>query len=317
MWQYLIRRLLLAIPTVLLVIVLVFLAVRIAPGDPIDFLIPPDMEGAAKEEYVQMIRRQYGFDRPMHVQLVDYVARLLQGDFGMSLRRRIPVAQELVWRIPNTLQLGVMALLISIVLGILIGIISAVRRYSVLDNATMLGALFGVSMPSFFFGYLLMLIFGLYFDVLPLSGFGGHFYTWDGLKHAIMPAVTLGLGSTAVLARFTRSSMLEVLNEDYIRTARAKGLSERVVVFKHALRNTLIPVITLLGIQFGRVLAGSVVVETVFAWPGVGRYMITAITSRDFPVVQGTVLVIALSFIAANLATDLIYAYIDPRIAYN
>ena len=317
MKEYAARRLLLAFPTMLMVIIVVFFAVRVVPGDPIDFMIPADMEGDARDEYVDMIRAQYGFDRPIHVQLVDYMARIIQLDFGVSLRRRTPVAEELAWRIPNTLQLGFFALVISIVLGIPMGIISAMHRNSLIDNFTMLGALFGVSMPSFFFGYMLMLILGLRFRWFPISGFGGPLYTWEGLRYAIMPGVTLGLASTAVLARFTRSSMLEIVAEDYIRTARSKGVSERIVIVKHALKNALIPVVTLLGIMFGAVLAGSVVVEAVFAWPGVGRYMIGGITSRDFPVVQGSVLVIALGFIVANLLTDLTYAMIDPRIAYD
>lgn len=317
MKEYALRRILLAVPTILLVVIVVFMAVRIVPGDPIDFMIPTDMEGEAKEEYADMIRAQFGFDQPLHIQLFTYMGRLARLDFGSSLRRRTPVAEELSWRVPNTLQLGVVALTVSILLGIPVGIVSAMHRNSVGDNVAMFGALFGVSMPSFFFGYMLMLYFGLNLRLLPLSGFGGPLYTWEGFRHAIMPGVTLALGSLAVLARFTRSSMLEVISEDYIRTARSKGLSERVVIFKHALKNAMIPVVTLLGIMFGAVLAGSVVVEAVFAWPGVGRYMIGGITSRDFPVVQGSVLVIAIGFIFANLLTDLTYAFIDPRIAYD
>ncbi len=317
MTEYTIRRLLLVAPTALIVIIVVFLAVRVVPGDPIDFMIPADMAGDAREEYTAMIRAHYGFDQPMHLQLVDYLGRVLRLDFGESLRRRTPVAEELAWRIPNTLQLGVLALTMSVLLGVPIGIISAVRRGTFLDNLSMLGALFGVSMPSFFFGYMLMLFLGLHLRVLPLSGYGGPIYTWEGMRHAIMPGTTLALASLAVLARFTRSSMLEVIAEDYIRTARSKGISERRVILKHALKNALIPVVTLLGIMFGATLAGSVVVEAVFAWPGVGRYMIGGITARDFPVVQASVLVIALGFIMANLLTDLIYAFIDPRIAYD
>ncbi|MFO8059503.1 MAG: ABC transporter permease [Bacillota bacterium] len=317
MKEYALRRLLLAVPTILLVIVVVFMAVRVIPGDPIDFMIPTDMEGDAKEEYADRIRAQYGFDQPLHIQLIDYMGRVIRLDLGSSLRRRTPVVEELVWRVPNTLQLGVFALTVSILLGIPIGIVSAMHRSSLGDNVAMFGALFGVSMPSFFFGYMLMLLFGLNLKILPLSGFGGALYTWEGFRHAVMPGTTLALGSLAVLARFTRSSMLEIIAEDYIRTARSKGVSERVVIFKHALKNALIPVVTLLGIQFGAVLAGSVVVEAVFAWPGVGRYMVGGITSRDFPVVQASVLVIAFGFIFANLLTDLTYAFIDPRIAYD
>jgi ABC-type dipeptide/oligopeptide/nickel transport system permease component len=180
----------------------------------------------------------------------------------------------------------------------------------------MFAALFGVSIPSFWLGFMLMLLFGLYWGILPPSGFGGPLYTQQGIRHAILPALTLGLASAGILARFTRSSVLDILGEDYVRTARAKGLAERVVIVRHAMKNALIPIVTILGIQLGAVLSGSVIVETVFAWPGIGRYLVTGINTRDFPVVQGAVLVVAVSFVLANLLTDLAYAYIDPRVRY-
>jgi len=318
MQVYIVKRLLMMIPTIFVVITVVFFSLHLAPGDPISMLIPPDVGvGDARDEMVTRIKAQYGFDKPLHVQYLRYLGKTVSLDFGRSLRNKTPIVDDLARRLPNTLQLGVLALFISVVLGVGFGVISAVKRDSVLDNLTMFGALFGVSMPSFWFGFMLMLLFGIYWRILPPSGFAGPIYTWEGFRHAILPAVTLGVGSTAVTARFTRSSMLDVINQDYIRTARAKGLSERVVIYRHALKNALIPVVTLLGIQFGALLAGSVITETVFAWPGVGRYMINGITSRDFPVVQGTVLVVALGFVSANFLTDLTYAYIDPRIRYN
>ncbi len=317
MKEYALRRVALTLPTLLMVIVVVFASVRMVPGDPVDFMIPPDMDGDARDDFAERLRAQYGLDQPIPVQFVRYVGQLVRGDLGTSLTSGLSVTEELIWRVPNSFQLGLLAVVISIVVGIPLGIISAIWRGTLVDNLAMLGALFGVSMPAFFFGFLLMLVLGLRWGILPLSGHGGALYTLTGLKYAIMPAIALALGPTAVLARFTRSSMLEVVSEDYIRTARSKGLSEQVVIFRHALRNALIPVVTLLGINFGRILAGSVVIESVFGWPGVGRYMVGAINSRDFPIVQGAVLVVALGFIGANLLTDLAYGFIDPRITYD
>ncbi len=317
MREFIVKRLLLAIPTLLAVMTIVFFSMHLAPGDPVDQMIPPDMEGAARAERVDEIRAQLGLDRPLHIQFGSYVARVLQLDLGESLRHRRSIAGDLQSRIPNTLQLGIMALVIAVLIGVGFGIVSAIRRDTILDNLTTFGALFGVSMPNFFFGFILMLLFGLYLRWLPPSGFGGPIFGWEGFRYAIMPAITLGTASSGILARFTRSSMLEVINEDYIRTARSKGLAERVIIFRHALRNALIPVITLLGIQFGAMLSGSVITEMVFAWPGVGRYLIQGIQTRDFPVVQGTTLIIAVGFVTANFLTDLAYGFIDPRVRYN
>lgn len=313
---YIAKRLLLAIPTVLAVMTVVFFSLYLAPGDPVTMMIPPDLEGEAREAMVEQIRERLGFDRPLHEQYFSYLGRTLRLDLGRSLRHRTHIVDDLRRRIPATLQLGFLSLSIAVTIGVAFGIISAVRRDTLLDNATTFGALFGVSIPNFFFGYILMLVLGLYLRKLPPSGFGGAIYTWEGFRYAILPAVTLGTSSAAVLARFTRSSMLDVINQDYIRTARAKGLAGRVVIFRHALRNALIPVVTLLGMQFGSILSGSVIVESVFAWPGVGRYMIGAINSRDYPVVQATVLMVAIAFVMANFVTDLAYAVIDPRIRY-
>jgi ABC-type dipeptide/oligopeptide/nickel transport system permease component len=281
-----------------------------------DMLIPPDLSGAAGEEIVARIRAEHGFDRPLYSQYLIYLGRLVRLDLGRSLRTNTPVLRDLVRRIPNTLQLGLVALSIAATLGIVFGVLSAVKRDSWVDNSTMFAALFGVSIPSFWLGFMLMLLFGLYWGLLPPSGFGGPLYTQQGIRHAILPALTLGLASAGILARFTRSSVLDILGEDYVRTARAKGLAERVVIVRHAMKNALIPIVTILGIQLGAVLSGSVIVETVFAWPGIGRYLVTGINTRDFPVVQGAVLVVAVSFVLANLLTDLAYAYIDPRVRY-
>lgn len=317
MHAYILKRLLAAVPTILGVVTLVFLALRLAPGDPVDMMIPPDLPSGIRAEIAADIRRHYGFDRPLYVQYTTYLANVATLNFGRSLRHDARVIDDLRRRIPNTLQLGLLALFVSTVLGVTMGVASAVKRGTWVDNTTMFAALFGVSMPSFWLGLLLMLGLGLYLRWLPPSGFGGPIYTWEGLRFAILPALTLGMGGAGVLARFTRASMLDVIHQDYIRTARAKGLRERVTIFKHALKNALIPVVTLLGLQFGALLGGTVIVETVFAWPGVGRYLISGITGRDFPVVQATVIVVATGFVLANLLTDLAYGLIDPRIRYD
>ena len=317
MYAYIIKRMLAAIPTIIGVVTIVFLVLHLIPGDPIDMMIPPDMPAAARGDVADALRARYGFDRPLHEQYLRYMGNLLRFDLGRSLRTESPIIWDLNRRLPNTLQLSALALVFSAMFGVLLGVLSAIKRTTIFDNITMLGALFWVSMPNFWLGLLMMLILGLYLGILPASGFGGPIYTWTGFQYIIMPALTLGLRGAAVIARFSRSSMLDVITQDYIRTARAKGLPERVVVFKHALKNTLIPVITLLALQFGSLIAGAVVIETVFAWPGVGRYMINAIHGRDFPAVQASVLIVALGFVLANLVTDIAYAYIDPRIRYS
>ena len=317
MSTYLIKRLLMVFPTVFGAVTLVFLAIHLAPGDPIALYIPPDFPVNASQERIDELRARVGLDRPLHVQYVSFITGIFRGDLGTSLQHRNSVAEGLLERLPNTLQLGVLALAIAVVLGVSVGIVSAVRRGTWLDNIAMTLALFGVSIPNFWLGMLLMQLVGLHWPILPPSGFGGSIFTAEGLRYALLPAITIGISGAGGLARYTRSSMLDVLNEDYVRTARSKGLSERIVVYKHALRNALIPIITLLGLSFGSMLSGAVIVETVFGWPGLGRYLVTGISNRDFPVVQGAVLVIAVGFVLANLITDLVYGFVDPRIRYD
>jgi len=317
MATYILRRLLMAIPTVLGVVTLVFFVIHMAPGDPVSLMIPPDLPAGAREEREADIRARYGFDKPLHVQYVTYIRNVAKLDLGRSLRQHSLVVDDLKERIPNSLQLGVLGLFISATLGVSMGVISAVKRGTWFDNFSMLIALGGVSLPNFWFGLILMLALGLYLGILPPSGYGGPVYTWEGFKYAIMPALTLGTAGAGVLARFTRSTMLDVIHQDYVRTARAKGLRESAVIIRHAFKNALIPIVTLLGLQFGSILSGTVIVETIFAWPGVGRYLISGINGRDFPVVQGTVLVIASGFVLVNLLTDITYTYIDPRIRYS
>lgn len=309
MRKYIIKRLLLAIPSLLGVITLVFFAMRLAPGNPAVLFVPPDLQGADAAAWLDKVNEKYGFNDPLPVQYVRYLTNTLALDFGASLRTKRPVIDDLGRRLPHTLQLGLAGFLLSIAVGIPLGIIAAIKRATWIDGALMVFGLAGVSIPSFWFAYMLMLLFSLALGLLPPSGMGTP-------QHMIMPVLVLGLTTAGALARYTRSSLLEVINNDYVRTARAKGLSERSVILKHALRNGLIPIVTLLGINLGFVLSGSVIVETVFAWPGIGLYLIDGVNGRDFPVVQATVLVIATGFILGNIATDLLLVYVDPRIRY-
>jgi len=313
---YVAKRLLALLPTVIGVITLVFFMLRLAPGDPVQLLIPPDLPRAMEEEALEEARARYGLDQPLYTQYYIYLSKMMRLDFGRSIRQNTLITEDLRHRIPMTLQLGIVSMVLWILFGVSVGVISAVNRGNWIDSTAMFFALAGVSMPSFWLGLLLMLVFGLHLGILPPSGYGGPIWTWEGLRHAILPLITLSVGA-AGLARYTRSTMLDVINEDYIRTARSKGLRERIVIYKHALRNALIPVVTILGMNFGYILGGAVIVEMIFAWPGVGRYLLSGIYSRDYPVVQAGVLMIATCFVLANLATDLVYGVIDPRIRYD
>ncbi|TFU16867.1 nickel ABC transporter permease [Thermus tengchongensis] len=306
MLTYAIRRLLIAIPTLFGVVLLVFLMVRLAPGDPAVLLAGE----FATPETLQAIRERYGLDRPLPEQFLLYLGALLRGDLGESARSRRPVLEELKTYFPNTVELAVAAILVALLTGIPLGILAALRPGSGLDLGVMTLALLGVSMPVFWFGLLAILIFSVNLGWFPVAGKGT-------LAHLVLPAVTLGVNATALLARMTRGTLLEVLSQDYIRTARAKGLRERVVVFKHALRNAMIPVVTVAGLEFGSLLAGAVITETIFAWPGLGQLLVGSILARDYPVVQGAVLLVATSFILVNLLVDLLYAGIDPRVRYD
>jgi peptide/nickel transport system permease protein len=298
-------------------VTLVFFSMHLAPGDPVNLFLPPDLPGAASEELIEETRARYGFDQPVYVQYFRYLERTVRLDFGTSLRQRTNVASDLQRRTMNTLELGLVSLAVSAIVGITLGVIAAVRRGTWIDNATMFGALFGIAMPNFWMALMLILVFALWIPILPPSGFGGTIFSAEGAKYAVLPVVTLGLSGAGIFARYTRSSMLEIINKDYVRTARAKGLTETMVVVRHALRNVWIPVITLFALSFGNILSGTVIVETVFGWPGIGRYLVSGINGRDFPVVQGTVLVIAVGFVLANLIADILVAYVDPRVRYD
>jgi len=306
MLTYLLRRILIAVPTLLGVVLLVFLMVRLAPGDPAILLAGE----FATPETLEAIRTRYGLDRPLPEQFALYLGALLQGDLGESARSRRPVLEELKTYFPNTVVLATAAILVALATGIPLGILAALRQGSWLDLGVMVLALLGGSMPVFWFGLLAILIFSVELGWFPVAGKGT-------LAHLVLPAVTLGINATALLARMTRGTLVEVLSQDYIRTARAKGLAERVVIFKHALRNALIPVVTVAGLEFGSLLAGAVITETIFAWPGLGQLLVGSILSRDYPVVQGAVLLVAFTFTLVNLMVDLLYAWIDPRVRYD
>ena len=332
MLAYIIRRILILIPTLLGVSVIVFFMLRLTPGDPAELLLGERVT----EEALHEIREHLGLNEPLHVQYGLFLKRLMKGDLGETIWSRQKVWIEVKERFPATIELSVVALFISCFFGIIFGIISATRQYSIFDYLSMLGALIGVSMPIFWLGLVFMLIFSVNLGWLPLSGRISvgvdlevitNFYildavltkNWGALKdvlwHIIMPATTLSTIPMAIVARMTRSSMLEVLRQDYIKTAKAKGLSQFIVTFKHALRNALIPVVTTIGLQFGVALGGAILTETIFAWPGVGKWMFDAVMKRDYMVIQGGTLVIAAVFVVINLMVDVLYAVINPRIS--
>ncbi len=303
MIRYLIKRLLFLIPILFAVSTLVFSLIHLVPGDPVDLILG---EQALPADRAKM-REAMGLDRPMMEQYGRFLKGVLSGDLGNSLFERRPVKALILERYPATLELAVSAMIFALGLSLTTGVLAAVKKGSWWDHASMLGGLVGISMPSFLMGPVLVLIFAVKMDLLPVAGRG------EGLS-LILPAVTLGSGMAAVLTRMTRSSMLETLREDYVRTARAKGVSEIRVVLKHTLRNALNPIITLVGLQFGILLAGAIVTEKIFAWPGMGSLLVQSIERRDYPVVQGCILCIAFSYSLVNLFTDLLYTRLDPRI---
>jgi glutathione transport system permease protein len=305
MLNYILKRLLGLLPTLLIVAGLVFLFVHLLPGDPARLAAGPE----ADAETVQIIRKDLGLDLPMHEQFWRFISNAVQGDFGHSLRSKRPVSTEIAERFMPTFWLTVAAMGWSVLLGLVIGTFSAVFRNRWPDRLGMTLAITGISFPSFALGMLLMQMFSVQLGWLPTVGAD----TW---RHYILPSLTLGAGVAAVMARFTRSSFIDILKEDYVRTARAKGLSEGVVVVKHSLRNALIPVVTMMGLQFGFLLGGSIVVEKVFNWPGMGRLLVDAVEMRDYPVIQAEVLLFSLEFILINLVVDVLYAVINPTIRY-
>ncbi|MBE3599709.1 MAG: ABC transporter permease [Limnochordaceae bacterium] len=308
--RYLARRLLLLVPVILGITLVVFVLMNVVPGDPLYSLI--DERSAGLDPAVaEAIRRQWGLDRPLYVQYVRFLANAIQGDLGRSFVSRQRVTEAVVERLGATLRLGLAALVVAVGVGLPAGIVAATRRGSAVDAASMVGAMAGVSMPVFWLGLLLMYLLAVSHRWLPPSGYGG-----GALRYLVLPALTLGLPVAAVVARIARSAMLEVLRREYVVTARAKGLPEGAVLVRHGLRNALIPIVTIVGVQAGGLLSGAVVTETIFNWPGVGRLLIDAIGRRDMPVVQGAVIFIAVLFALVNLIVDVTYAFIDPRVRY-
>lgn len=305
MSSYLVRRLLGMIPTLLIVVVIVFLFVHMLPGDPARLVAGQD----ADQQTINLIRQDLGLDLPLHEQFFRYCSDLTQGNLGQSLRTKRPVTQEIAERFMPTLWLTIWSMLWSVIIGMALGICSAVWRNQWPDRLGMTLAVSGISFPAFALGMMLMQIFSVKLGWLPTVGA-------DSWKHFILPSVTLGAAVAAVMARFTRASFVEVIQEDFVRTARAKGLSESIVIAKHTLRNALIPVVTMMGLQFGFLLGGSIVVETVFNWPGLGRLLVDAVNQRDYPVIQGLVLLFSFEFILINLLVDVLYGAINPSIRF-
>jgi peptide/nickel transport system permease protein len=293
---------------------LVFLILHLAPGDPALIMLGPKANATS----LAQLRHDLGLDQPFLIQYFRWMWRVLQGDWGRSIQLKREVLPLILMRFQATAYLTLCSALLAILLGIPIGIISATRQYSLLDRVSMIGILLGFSMPVFWLGIILQLFFSLYLGILPVSGMQSpNQQGWpDLLQHLALPSMALATGATVIIARMTRSSMLEVLHQDYVRTARAKGLPERLVIYRHALWNAMIPVITVVGMQVGYLLGGDILVEIIFSWPGIGLLMMNGIMARDFPLVQGAILLVAASYVFVNLIVDILYAYVDPRIHY-
>ncbi|MBW1646061.1 MAG: ABC transporter permease [Deltaproteobacteria bacterium] len=306
MGRYLSRRLLTLVPTVLGVVTLVFFLVHLIPGDPVTVMLGEHAQAVEKAA----LRHQLGLDLPLGRQYLTFLGNLLHGNLGTSIFYRQPVAAVIAGRLPATIVLAAAAMLVALAVALPLGILAACRQYSAVDNLGMFLALLGISMPNFWLGPLLIIVFAIHLDWLPVAGM-------NGCRSLILPAVTLGTALAAILSRMTRASLLEVIRQEYLTAARARGLPGWKVILKHALKNALLPVVTIVGLQFGALLSGAIVTEKVFSWPGIGSLLIEAVFSRDYPLVQGCILVIACCYILANVATEIFYALIDPRIRYS
>jgi ABC-type dipeptide/oligopeptide/nickel transport system permease component len=330
---YIVKRLAMLVPVMLGVSIIAFSLIHLAPGDPARTMLGE----RATQEQLNEIREKYGLDKPLYVQYGIWLNGVLHGDLGRSITTHEEVAKEIGDRLPNTMELSIAAMIFAITVGVFAGIISATKQYSITDYTCMGVALFGISMPVFWLGIMLMMIFGVFLGWLPIGGridllipfqrvtgfmvfdsiITGNFPALISvLRHLILPAIALGTIPMAMIARVSRSSMLEVLRQDFIRTERAKGLSERMVIYKHAVRNAMVPVVTVIGLNFGLLFAGAILTETVFSWPGIGRLVVNAVYERDYPLVVGCILVFAIVFVIVNLITDILYTRIDPRIQY-
>src|SRR5512133_1815845 len=304
--QFLLRRAISSLVVVLGVVFLVTLVLDMTPGDPVALMLGQN----ATPQQIATLRHELELDQPLLVRYGHYLQHAAQADLGRSIRTDRPVVAEIADAWPNTLQLALAAIVLAVLVGMGLGMASALRPYGWADSLIRVLALFGLSMPIFWIGLMFMYVFVFFFKLLPVGGIGTP-------QHLILPAVTLALPSIALISRMARSSLMEVLGEDYIRTGRAKGLGERVVVLRHALRNALIPVVTVIGLQFGQLMGGAILTETVFAWPGLGRLIVMAVFARDYPLLQGTVLIFALTYVVVNLVVDLSYGWLDPRVAHS
>jgi peptide/nickel transport system permease protein len=304
MTTYILKRLVQVIPVLLGITIVAFVLVRLT-GDPTSIMLPPE----TPQETVEAFRREYGLDQPIYIQYFNFVWGALQLDFGKSLRYKEPVASLFLERLPATLELAAGAMAIAIFIGIPLGVLSAVKRNSPIDTVTRFLGLFGQAVPSFYLGLMLIMIVAVQWRMLPTGGRGN-------IEQLVLPAVTLGVHLLALTARFSRGAVLDVMRQDYVRTGRAKGLNERLLLTRHVMKNAMIPIVTVIGLQVGAMFSGAVVTETVFSWPGIGRLMVQAISTRDFPIVQATVMIVALIFVVVNLVVDLTYAWLDPRIKY-
>ena len=308
-----IRRLLQLIVLLIGISFLVFMSMHLAPGDPAAIIAGP----TATKSDLAAIRANLGLNDPVLVQYGRYLGGILHGDLGYSFQTKQSVSAAIATRFPNTLQLAIASMVVAVIIGVLAGIVSAIKQKTIFDYSSTVISLAGISIPNFWLGTILILIFAVNLKWLPVGGLDAPFWTLEGMKQMLLPAITLGTGSAAMIARMSRSTMLEVIRADYIRTARAKGVKEKYVIGIHALRNAMIPVITVIGLNFGALLGGTIITEQVFAINGIGRLMISAIASRDFPIVQGSVLLVATIFVFVNLVVDIIYAFVDPRISYD
>jgi len=311
MLAYITKRILLIVPALLFVSIISFSMVYLAPGDPAEVLLMSP-NGSPSPEAIDAFRVRMGLDQPIHVQYLRWLNNVVHGDFGYSYMSEQPVSGAIMKSFRATLKLSIVSMIISIIVSIPLGILAAVKQNTIIDDLCRLGALIGVSIPNFWQAFLLILFFSVYLDWLPVAGYGNG----GDLEHMILPAITLGTSSAAVTARLMRSSLLEALSQDYITTARAKGLPEKIVIGKHALKNALIPVVTMLGLNLGFLLNGAVVVEWIFGWPGIGDLVVDSIYKRDYTVIQGSIIFIAVIFVTLNLIVDISYTYLNPRISY-
>ena len=308
MSKYIIKRLLMLIPVIIGVTFIVFFILNLSPGDPAAIILGEQ----ATEEALEMKREELGLNDPLLVRYGRYMWDMVHGDLGVSYKNSISVWDQVIDRFPNTCILAIAGIFVALIIGIPTGIISAKKQYSVMDNVSMILALIGVAMPNFWFGLIMVIVFSLTLGWLPSQGMGAGFIPL--LQSLVLPALTLGTGCAATITRMTRSSMLEVIRQDYVSTARAKGVNEKIITYRHMLRNALIPIITAVGLQFGSLLGGAMLTETVFSWPGLGRLMVDAIKSKDIPLVLGSIIFMATTFTVVNLVVDIIYAFVDPRI---